>query len=62
MKILTTLLKAIAVSVLAGLGASIIVHNWTRFSQPEPFGVGIGVAIVAGALVALLHWFGQKRA
>jgi hypothetical protein len=43
------------------MGVAMTIHNWTRFDQPDPFGVGIGVAPLIGALIAFVTWF-LKRA
>jgi hypothetical protein len=52
-----TFLKACAVMGLTLMGVAMTIHNWARFQQPDPFGVGVGVALLVGALIAFMVWF-----
>jgi hypothetical protein len=30
------------------MGVAMTIHNWTHFGGPDPFGVGIGIALLVG--------------
>jgi len=48
-------LKACTVVGLTLLG--VVLTNWKRFDEHDPFGVGMGFALLICALIAFLFWF-----
>jgi hypothetical protein len=53
---LMTFLKACAVMDLTAIGVSMTVSSWRGFAL-DPIGVGIGVALIVGALIAFVTRF-----
>ena len=56
---LITILKACAVMGLTFFGVSITLIGW-RALPLDPVGVGIGIALLVGALIAFVTWFWRR--
>jgi hypothetical protein len=45
---------------LTFMGVAMTIHNWAYLGGPDPFGVSIGIALLAGALIAFVTWFWRR--